>query len=200
MKADLAGIEPATFKTASSALTITPPAPGHTCGTYAKYGRPMKLRVKQISHPTYADNEALPAFASRCCNSRSLSPPGPQQRTCSSGLAVVGPCCGRQTDGRTPYRFVDPVPHIIRAESINDGYAGGSGQQTGLSSHHTAVIGVSNLAGNRRVVPPALLVNTPQSSCQCDVHFIIHSLHSRPLPLIAHSSRLQLDDGFLDSQ
>jgi len=157
----------------------------------------MKLRVKQISHPTYADNEALPAFARRCCNSRSLSPPGPRSEPAAAGLLLWARAAA---DRRTPYRFIDPVPHIVRAESINDGYAGGSGQQTGMSSHHTAVIGVSNLAGNRRVVPPALLVNTPQSSCQCDVRFIIHNLHSRPLPLIAHSSRLQLDDGFLDSQ
>ena len=28
-------------------------------------------------------------------------PPGPQQQTCSSGFAAVGPCWGRQTDGQT---------------------------------------------------------------------------------------------------
>jgi len=138
----------------------------------------MKLRVKQISHPTYADNEALPAFAPAAATVdrylRRAHAANLQQRVCCCGPVL--PQTDGRSDGRTPYRFVDPVPHIVRAESINDGYAGGSGQQTGMSSHHTAVIGVSNLAGNRRVLPPALLVNTPQSSCQCDVHFIIHNL------------------------
>ena len=38
--------------------------------------------------------------------------PGPQQQTCSSEFAV--PTLG-QTDRRTPYRFIDPAPHTMRA-------------------------------------------------------------------------------------
>ena len=38
--------------------------------------------------------------------------PGPQQQTCSSEFAV--PTLG-QTDKRTPYRFIDPAPHTMRA-------------------------------------------------------------------------------------
>ena len=60
--------------------------------------------------------------ARRCCwapvvqQSTDIScPPGPQQQTCSSGLAAIGPRWVRQTDrqtnGRTPYRYVDPAPH-----------------------------------------------------------------------------------------
>jgi len=60
---------------------------------------------------------ALPAFARR----RSLQQqsdyifclPGSQQQTCSSLFAAVGSCWDRQTDGRTPYRFIDPAPHTM---------------------------------------------------------------------------------------
>jgi len=38
-------------------------------------------------------------------------PPGPQQQTCSSGFAAVGPCWDR----RTPYRSTDPAVHTLRA-------------------------------------------------------------------------------------
>ena len=66
----------------------------------------MKLRVKQISHPTYADNEALPAFARRCCNSRSLSPPGPRSEPAAAGLLLwPRAAADRRTVGRT-----DTVP------------------------------------------------------------------------------------------
>ena len=55
--------------------------------------------------------------ARRCCSNRSISPAclGPQQLTCSSAFAAVGPCWDRQTDGRTPYRCVDPAPHAMQA-------------------------------------------------------------------------------------
>ena len=83
---------------------------------------------------TYADNVALPAFARRCClapavqQSTNIScSPRPQQQTCNSGFTAVGPCCMGQTewwtdersdghkDGRTPYCYIDPAPHPVRA-------------------------------------------------------------------------------------
>jgi len=73
---------------------------------------------------TYADNEALPAFARRTpLLQLSISVfylPDPQQQTCSSGFAVAGPCCDRQTDGRTPYYFIDPAPHTTWTVPKND--------------------------------------------------------------------------------
>ena len=55
--------------------------------------------------------------ARRRCSNRSIAPAclGPQQRTCSSAFAAVGPCWDRQTDGRTPYRCVDPAAHAMQA-------------------------------------------------------------------------------------
>jgi len=45
--------------------------------------------------------------------------PGPQQQTCSSGFAAVGPCWDRQTDGqRTPYDYIDPAPHTVLAVPV----------------------------------------------------------------------------------
>ena len=50
-----------------------------------------------VQLPTYTDNVALPAFASRpplLQQSIEIScPPGSQQQTCSSGFVTVGPCC-----------------------------------------------------------------------------------------------------------
>ena len=55
-----------------------------------------------VQLPTYADNVALPAFASRpplLQQSIEIScPPGLQQQTCSSVFVAVGPCWDRQTD------------------------------------------------------------------------------------------------------
>jgi len=39
-------------------------------------------------------------------------PPGPQQQTRSSGNVAVSPCWDRQTDKRTPYRYIDPALHM----------------------------------------------------------------------------------------
>jgi len=45
------------------------------------------------------DNVALPAFTRRM--------PGPQQQTCTSGFAAVGPCWDGQTERQTDgYRTV----------------------------------------------------------------------------------------------
>ena len=49
---------------------------------------------------------------------RFFCPPGPQQQTCSSGFAAAGICWDRQTDGRTPCRFIDPAQHAMLAVSI----------------------------------------------------------------------------------
>ena len=67
---------------------------------------------------TYADNVALPAFACRATVSRAaidryLLPAGPQQQ--SSPLWLT-------TDRRTPYRFVDTLPHTMRAVPITITY------------------------------------------------------------------------------
>jgi len=62
--------------------------------------------VRSASY-TCADNVALPAFACRKplllrAGQQSIDifcPPGPQQQTRSSGIAVVDPFWDRQTDG-----------------------------------------------------------------------------------------------------
>jgi len=52
---------------------------------------------------------ALPAFTRRM--------PGPQQQTCTSGFAAVGPYWDgqteRHTDGWIPYRYIDPVLYTM---------------------------------------------------------------------------------------
>jgi len=81
--------------------------------------RSLELRV-QLS--TYVDNETLPAFARHTPLLRQSidisCPPSRHQQTCSSGFAAVGPCWDRQTDRRTPHRFIDPTLHTMRAEPI----------------------------------------------------------------------------------
>jgi len=64
---------------------------------------------------------ALPTFARHCCNDRSISP---AQRahgcTPAEGLlpwAHAG--TDRETDGQTPYCFIDPAPHTMRAVPTN---------------------------------------------------------------------------------
>ena len=42
-------------------------------------------------------------------------PPGPQQQTCSSGFAAVGPCWDRQTDA-VPIHHKTPVPRGFEAQ------------------------------------------------------------------------------------
>jgi len=98
----------------------------HVC----KYDLPRinKWQYQQVcvQLPTYADNVALPAFARRTPllqQSINIScPPGSQQQTCTSGFAAVRPCWDRQTDRRTdrrtPYGFIEPAPHIMRAVLI----------------------------------------------------------------------------------
>jgi len=54
---------------------------------------------------------------------RYLLADGPQQQTYSSGFAAVGPCWDRQTDGRTPYRFIEPAPRAMRAKPIKQNSA-----------------------------------------------------------------------------
>jgi len=68
---------------------------------------------------------ALPGFARRTpLLQQSLDvscPPGPQQQTCSGGFAAAGMCAMLgQTDGRTPYRFVNAGSHTMRAMSVNE--------------------------------------------------------------------------------
>ena len=80
-------------------------------------------RKKQVHLPTYANNVALPAFTRRAplllsaghaAIDRYLLPAeltaaNLQQRVC---------CCEpmlEQTDGRTPYHYIDPAPHSMRA-------------------------------------------------------------------------------------
>jgi len=71
---------------------------------------------------------ALPAFARRTpLLQQSIDifrALGPQQQTCcrigvgkTCRIGVVGPRWDRdgQTDGRTPYRFIDPAPHTIHS-------------------------------------------------------------------------------------
>jgi len=64
---------------------------------------------------------ALPAFARRTpLLQQSIDvtcSPGPQQQTCSSGFAAVGPCW--DGDGRTPHRFIDPAP-LYYADSADN--------------------------------------------------------------------------------
>jgi len=58
----------------------------------------------------YADNVALPAFGRRTPAVQQLTDIscllGPQQQTCSSGFAAVGPCWDRQT-GRLDGHLTD---------------------------------------------------------------------------------------------
>ena len=63
----------------------------------------------------YADNVALPAFARRCCSNRYLRPAVPTTANLQLRVCCCGPMLG-QTDGRTPYRFIDPAEteHIPR--------------------------------------------------------------------------------------
>ena len=46
--------------------------------------------------------------------------PGAQQQTCSSGISAVGQTDG-WTDGRTPDRCIDPIPHSMQVVPINVG-------------------------------------------------------------------------------
>ena len=80
---------------------------------------------------TCAPPRALQATASRCCigRVRSCSPVLPRRRPCSNrsisptcrahSSKPAALCCSirrmRPTDGRTPYRYIDPAPHIMRA-------------------------------------------------------------------------------------
>ena len=66
--------------------------------------------------------KALPAYSSphaaAAAIDRYLLPAGPASangQQPSSGFAAVCPCRDRQTDGRTPCRFIDPAPHTVRA-------------------------------------------------------------------------------------
>ena len=76
-------------------------------------------RLEQASRcaelPTYADNVALPAFAHRTPllqQSVHISrSPDPQQQTCSSGFAAVGPCWDRLTD-TVPFLPVNAPPGV----------------------------------------------------------------------------------------
>ena len=68
------------------------------------------------SATVYTDKVALPAFVHLLLQQSIDSSCwlGPQQQTCSSGFAAVGPCWDRQTDGPfgwTLYHFIDPAPH-----------------------------------------------------------------------------------------
>ena len=45
--------------------------------------------------------------------------PGPQQQTCSSGFAAVGPCWDRQTDGQTDGRPTD-AQALLCIRDINE--------------------------------------------------------------------------------
>jgi len=45
-------------------------------------------------------------------------PPGPQQQTRRSGVWLPNVATDRQTDGRAPYRYIDPAPHTMRAVRI----------------------------------------------------------------------------------
>jgi len=64
-----------------------------------------------FAYTTYADNMALPAFARRTPLLQQpigiSCPPGPQK--------AASPCWDRETDGRTPYRFIDHAPHTMPA-------------------------------------------------------------------------------------
>ena len=68
------------------------------------------VQIKQVcvQLPIYADNVALPAFASRCSSNRSMSPARP----------MLGQTDGR-THGRTPCRLIDLAPHTMRAVPAN---------------------------------------------------------------------------------
>jgi len=45
-------------------------------------------------------------------------PTGPQQQTYGSGFAAVDPPMLGQTDGLTPYRYIDPASHAGSASDI----------------------------------------------------------------------------------
>ena len=92
---------------------------------------PITKSIKQVcvQLPTCADNVALPAFAAErraaapcCCGAgraaidRYLLPAGPTAANLPHAAAAGE--WDRQTDGRTPYRFIDPVPHTVRAAPI----------------------------------------------------------------------------------
>ena len=76
----------------------------------------------------YADNMALPAVVRRCRSNRSIYP---ACRAHSSKHAVTGfltwahagtdTRTDRQTDGRTPYHFIDPAVHTMQAVPPSQG-------------------------------------------------------------------------------
>jgi len=71
-----------------------------------------------VQLPTHADNTALPAFASRT----PLLLLGAGCASIDLCLLPAEPTLGqtdRQTDGRTQCRYIDPVPHTMRAVPIN---------------------------------------------------------------------------------
>jgi len=81
-----------------------------------------KTQQVGIQLPTYADNMALSASARRCSWALAMQQsiniscqPGPQQQTSSGGFAAVDPCWDRQTNGRTPYCYINPALLTMRA-------------------------------------------------------------------------------------
>ena len=72
-----------------------------------------------IQLPTYADNVALPAFTRHCCSNQLISPArwAHSSKPATAGLTPMlrqsHAGSDRQTDGRTPYRFINPAPHTM---------------------------------------------------------------------------------------
>ena len=77
-----------------------------------------------VQQPTYADNVPLPAFARRTPllqQSIDISPVSraPSSKPAAAILLVLARAgTERRTDGRTPYCFIDPAAHIMRAMPI----------------------------------------------------------------------------------
>ena len=72
------------------------------------------------SATTCADNVALHAFARRrLAVQQSIDT---SCITCSSWFAAVDPRWDRQTDGRKPYRYIDPAPKVCRYNWHSAGY------------------------------------------------------------------------------
>jgi len=72
-----------------------------------------------IQLPTYADNVALPAFTRHCCSNQLISPArwAHSSKPATAGLTPMlrqsHAGSDRQTDGRTPCRFINPAPHTM---------------------------------------------------------------------------------------
>ena len=98
---------------------------GRQFTTLSVHRHRTKLTPRHDYHAPPWHNFLSPEFGT---NSRGKYPPARQthsssrQQTRSTEFAAVGPWWDRQmdgrTDGRTPYRFIDPASHTMRAVPV----------------------------------------------------------------------------------